>query len=112
MQHHSSVSPLSCNEAVRRISGVLSRDGFQVQRSFDLQSARQALRAPQECACPHHGTTECSCQYVVLLVRRGDSPPVSVIAHGQGGQTTFTVEPPGGRVAFEQRLLELLEGLS
>lgn len=111
MQHQSSVSPLACNEAVNRISNALRRDGFQVERSFDLQSARNALRAPQECACPHHGTAECSCQYVVLLVQRGAGPPVSLIAHGREGQTAFTVEPSGDRDQFERRLWELIEGL-
>jgi uncharacterized protein (DUF302 family) len=47
------------------ITTVLQRRGYQVVRSFDLQSALSSH--VEHCPCPHHGSEECTCQYVVLL---------------------------------------------
>ncbi len=58
--------------------------GLQVMRSFDLQLARQAHT---DCACPHHGTDQCSCQLVVLLVYDQDHKPITLIAHGYDDKT-------------------------
>jgi hypothetical protein len=44
---------------------VLERRGYQVIRSFDLQSALSYQ--VEHCACPHQQRDECTCQYVVLL---------------------------------------------
>lgn len=41
-------------------------------QSFDLRTARARHPDVEGCACPHHGTTECTCQYVVALAY----PPV------------------------------------
>lgn len=103
--------PLSCNEAVDQVSKVLLDAGFQVERSFDLQSARGALRAPELCPCPHHGTADCSCQYVVLLVSEGDDPPTSLIAHGQEHRTLFSIESSAEPSATELRLHALIDSL-
>ena len=62
----------------------LERAGLQVMRSFDLQVARAAHVG---CTCPHHGTDQCDCQMVVLLVYGQESPPVTLVAHGHDGQT-------------------------
>jgi len=53
-------------QVIAAITTTLARRGYRVVRSFDLQSARD--RYAGECACPHHGTSSCTCQYVVLLV--------------------------------------------
>lgn len=104
-------TPLPCNEAIDQLSRSLRAAGFQVERSFDLQSARSALRVPEACPCPHHGTTECSCQYVVLLVARDGSPPVSLIAHGQEQHTAFTIES-SERAGIELILRRQIEDLA
>ena len=44
---------------------ALERQGLDVVRSFDLRSSSQAWPG---CLCQHHGTADCQCQYVVLLV--------------------------------------------
>ncbi len=67
---------------LERLRRDLLASGLQVDVSFDLQSARQAMRNPAECTCPHHGTTHCTCQYAVLLVRRAEQPPLSLVIHG------------------------------
>ena len=52
-------------QALPAILSTLQRHGFSVVQSFDLRSARAG---DPECACPYHGTEQCSCQYIVLLV--------------------------------------------
>lgn len=68
--------------AIRKISLA----GLHVLRTFDLHVARHAQT---QCRCPNHGTDQCDCQMVVLLVYYADKQPVSIIAHGHNGQTWF-----------------------
>jgi hypothetical protein len=71
--------------------------GLQVLRSFDLQVARAAHVG---CTCPHHGTDQCDCQMVVLLVYGRDGPPVTLVMHGHDGQTQLAlVDTPEPRPA-------------
>ena len=51
--------------AARTATAALIRCGLHVVRSFDLRSA---LTPRVNCDCPHHGTAQCTCQFVVLLV--------------------------------------------
>ncbi len=70
----------------------LTGAGFRIVQTFDLQAARVSH---SECSCPHHGTEECTCQMVILLVygRRGD--PATLIIHGQDGKTWLSLATPG-----------------
>ena len=77
-----------CNEAVQWISDHLSQSGLQVMQTFDLHTTRFDHHS---CSCPHHGTEQCDCQMVVLLVYQNGFPPVSVVAHGYDGQTRFVL---------------------
>lgn len=91
-----------CREAIEQLSRDLAGEGLRVTRSFDLQSARQALRDPEGCPCPHHGTTNCTCQYVVLLVGLGTEPPLTLVAHGHDGATHLSMDATGpGRTTLE-----------
>jgi hypothetical protein len=66
--------------------------GLQVMRSFDLKVARAAHVG---CNCPHHGTDQCDCQMVVLLVYDQGSPPVTLVIHGHDGEIQIAlVETP------------------
>jgi len=66
--------------------------GLLVVRSFDLKVARAAH---VNCRCPHHGTDQCDCQLVVLLVYGQDKTPVTLVVHGHDGQTQISlVEAP------------------
>lgn len=62
----------------------LSRVGLRIMQTFDLNAARVD---PGACPCPHHGTSQCDCQMVVLLVYGDAAEPVTVILHGNDGQT-------------------------
>ena len=77
-----------CEEATAQAVQILSSAGLQVVRSFDLRSARSDHA---ECTCPHHGTAQCTCQFVVLLVYGQSGRPVTLVAHGQDGQTWLSL---------------------
>ena len=77
-----------CDDALDWLSQSLSRKGLRVLRTFDLHDARGAL---DHCPCPHHGTNQCDCQMVVLLVYRNAEEPVTLILHGNDGQTWLSI---------------------
>ena len=77
---------LDSETAVEKVTQRLSGDGLQVVRSFDLQTARSAHTL---CTCPHHGTENCDCQMIVLLVYDHQGQPLTMVAHSQDGQTHF-----------------------
>lgn len=88
-------SQTAIEQSMRR----LDQAGFQVMRSFDLKVARAAHVG---CACPHHGTDQCDCQLVVLLVYGQDETPVTLVVHGHDGQTEIAlVDTPEQRPAPE-----------
>lgn len=62
--------------------------GFQVERTFDLHAARMSQ---VDCPCPYHGTGNCTCQMVVLLVHRPKAQPVTVVVHGHDDQTSLSL---------------------
>ena len=97
-----------CGDAVLWLSERLRQAGLQVMQTFDLQVARAAQG---QCSCPHHGTEQCDCQMVVLLVYEHGNLPASLVAHGRDGQTWFTlVESPQQPVdgPFEAAILDAL----
>ena len=75
-----------CSEAVQWMAGHLKGAGLQVVQTFDLHTTRFDHSL---CLCPHHGTEQCDCQMVVLLVYENGFPPASIVAHGYDGQTWF-----------------------
>jgi hypothetical protein len=81
---------LACDEVADQLTIRLRSQGIQVLRSFDLKAARRGLKDPDDCSCPNHGTAQCNCQYVVLLINRPGSPPESIVAHGHGQQTVLS----------------------
>ncbi|GAB4462399.1 MAG: hypothetical protein Kow00120_29240 [Anaerolineae bacterium] len=81
-----------CQVAVSLLVQALEARKLRVYCSFNL---RTALAGLAECGCPYHGTSQCTCQYAVLLVY-GDAPaPVRVVAHGRDGWVHLTVPDAG-----------------
>ncbi len=78
----------SYDEALAWVTRRLSSAGLQVMRTFDLQAARHTHI---DCPCPHHGTEQCDCQMVVLLVYGSDTQPISMVAHSFDGRTWFSL---------------------
>ena len=79
--------------------------GFQVERTFDLHDARMAHA---NCPCPHHGTSDCTCQMVVLLIHGNDQQPVTLIVHGNDNQTCLSLVESANRPKGT-KVIELLE---
>ena len=77
-----------CEDAVKWVVERVGYAGMSVMRTFDLQVARHAHTV---CPCPHHGTDQCDCQMVVLLVYQVNRLPITLIAHGYGQQTWLSV---------------------
>lgn len=76
------------DKAISHATRFLEEKGLQVLRSFDLQVARSVHA---DCSCPHHGTEQCDCRMVVLLVYVPGKPPVTLVVHGHDGQVSFVL---------------------
>ena len=81
-------SERSCSSTVHWIRRCLSRRGLKVLQTFDLRDARLGIA---DCPCPHHGTTRCDCQMVVLLVYGQGTQPATLILHGNDGQSWLSL---------------------
>ncbi|HEX8992467.1 MAG TPA: hypothetical protein VF784_12380 [Anaerolineales bacterium] len=78
----------SCGETVRRVQRSLAHRGLRVLATFDLREARSSL---EDCPCPYHGTADCDCQMVVLLVYSEGMAPTTLVLHGNDGQTLISL---------------------
>lgn len=76
----------ACDEAALWVVRRLEQTGFHVVRTFDLQAARSAHL---DCPCPYHGTAQCTCQMVVVLVYHGNRPPATMVIHGNDEASWF-----------------------
>ncbi|MGZ9225286.1 MAG: hypothetical protein ACXW4M_06980 [Anaerolineales bacterium] len=79
---------LPCDLALQTAKKKLSQTGLRALQTFDLHTARLAQ---QECPCPNHGTEDCDCQMVVLMVYGETPEPATLILHGSDGQTRFSI---------------------
>ena len=86
----------TCDQVLAWINGQLTSAGLRVVQTFDLQVARLAH---PDCPCPHHGTDDCNCQMVVLLVYRKQDDPATLVIHGQDGRTWVSLAGPVGKRA-------------
>src|SRR5512133_3512020 len=68
-----------CDQAINWAASKLEQANFRAVRTFDLQVARMAHL---DCTCPHHGTAQCNCQMVVLLIYQSNLPPATLVIHG------------------------------
>lgn len=85
-----------CGDALRWTKRHLSRAGLRVMQTFDLHAARAGLH---DCPCPNHGTEDCDCQMVVLLVYGKTEQPATLFLHGNDGQTWLSIaDEPRQRV--------------
>ena len=90
---------LETDLAIAIIMPLLERLGLQALPSFDLCTVRSA---PTGCACPYHGTEQCDCQMVVLLLYGAGEDPVTLVVHGHNGKTSLSlVDTPNQRLKPE-----------
>lgn len=78
----------SCDECLPWAMGQVTQAGLRPVQTFDLHAARLALH---ECPCPHHGTEECDCQMVILMIYGDGADPATLILHGNDGRTWFSI---------------------
>ena len=90
----------TCDQVLAWISQQLTSASFRVVQTFDLQIARLAH---PDCPCPHHGTNDCNCQMVVLLVYGKQDNPATLVIHGQDGRSWVSLAGPVGK-RFNQHL--------
>ena len=74
--------------AARTATAALTRRGLHVVRSFDLRSA---LTPHVNCDCPHHGTAQCTCQFVVLLIYGEAAAPLVLTLHSHDERTSAQI---------------------
>lgn len=86
----------TCDRVLSWVNRQLTGAGFRVVQTFDLQVARLAH---PDCPCPHHGTDDCDCQMVVLLVYQKHDTPATLVIHGQDGRSWVSLASPVGKRA-------------
>ena len=87
---------LPCDMALQAAKKKLLQGGLRALQTFDLHTARHTQ---QDCPCPNHGTTECDCQMVVLMIYGETAEPAALILHGSDGQTRFSIaDDPSQRI--------------
>jgi hypothetical protein len=79
--------------------------GFRVEQTFDLHAARMAQ---VDCPCPYHGTIDCTCQMIVLLVFGQVTQPVTIVLHGHDDQTSLSLVDFEDKAMVEEVLQALL----
>ena len=77
-----------CDKALRWTKRRLSRAGLRAMQTFDLHTARAALH---DCSCPKHGTEDCDCQMVILLVYGNAESPATLFLHGNDDRTWLSI---------------------
>jgi len=83
----------TCSQVLTLVNEKLTVAGFRTVQTFNLQTARLAHL---ECQCPHHGTSDCNCQMVILLVYGKQEDPATLIIHSQDEKTGVSLSGPGG----------------
>ena len=76
------------DEVLPWLKQQLSEAGLRVMQTFDLAVARTGL---EDCPCPHHGTDKCDCEMIVLLVYGKSDEPITLILHGNNGQSQVSL---------------------
>jgi hypothetical protein len=77
-----------CDEALSKVSKQLKEAGLRTVSTFNLHSA---VTGAHGCSCPNHGTENCDCQMVVLLVYGSASEPETLILHGDSKRTWISL---------------------
>lgn len=100
----------SCDETLKWSKEQLKQVGLRPVQTFDLHTARIGLH---DCPCPNHGTDECDCQMVVLLVYGDIDKPETLILHGNGETTWLSIAnnlASNATGSVSQRILNTLVG--
>lgn len=100
-----------CDQTLQVTRARLSEAGLSAVQTFNLTTARLGLH---NCCCPNHGTEACDCQMIVLLVYGGAAEPVTLVLHGNNGQTRVSIADSAvqrGGSKLVGRIRNILEGI-
>lgn len=97
-----------CDLALQTAKKKLKQSGLRALQTFDLHTARHTQ---QDCPCPNHGTADCDCQMVVLMVYGEIAEPVTLILHGSDGQTRFSIADDSSQRADRKLVASIKEVL-
>lgn len=81
----------NCDQTVQWVQQQLLQAHLRSVQTFDLHAARVASH---DCECPNHGTEQCDCQMVVLLIYGSTEEPATLILHGNDGKTWLSLTAP------------------
>lgn len=96
-----------CDQALQTTKTKLSRVGLSAVQTFNLTMARLGVH---DCSCPNHGAEACDCQMVVLLVYGDTVEPVTLILHGNDGQTWLSIpEGPTSNAGLKEQVQQALK---
>ena len=84
----------SCEQTLTRVNEKLAGTSLHLTQTFNLQVAR---RAHPDCLCPHHSSSSCNCQMLVLLVYGKQEIPSTLIIHGQDSRCWLSLARPFGK---------------
>jgi len=84
----------TCEQVLEWVNQQVDSAGFRAVQTFDLQVARLAH---PDCPCPHHGTNDCNCQMIVLLIYGNQGDPATLVIHGQDGRAWLSLIGPKGK---------------
>lgn len=99
---------LPCDMALQTAKKKLSQANLRALQTFDLHTARHIQ---QDCPCPNHGTANCDCQMVVLMIYGETAEPVTLILHGSDGQTRFSIADDPSQRADKKLVASIKEVL-
>lgn len=78
----------TCEQVQAWVNQQLANADLRVVQTFDLQVARLAH---PDCSCPNHGTDECNCQLIILLIYQRKGDPAALVIHGQEGKSWLSL---------------------
>lgn len=94
------------DETADSLTRAFEQTALRVYRSFDLRTARSASIG---CTYPHHGTADCDCQMVVLLIYSApNEQPATLLLHGNGERTWIILAEAPER-ELEETIVAVLE---
>ena len=99
---------LACDKALQWTTKQLTKAGLHPVQTFDLHTARAGQH---DCPCPNHGTDACDCQMVVLLVYGATAEPMTLILHGNDGQTWVSIAETPTRKTYTTLLTAIKNAL-
>jgi hypothetical protein len=97
---------------VRQLIHLYREQGLSVRRTFDLQVARRSLKPADKVPCPHHGLGRCTCQYLVLQIRRPDGDSIALVVHGRDDKTEISLLPADSEDTDRGIAAEVYPGLA